>query len=327
MHSEEIDRENEIAVIIPAYNAKETIRRTLSSIAIQKLKNGVSICVHIVNDGSDYSYEDIIKRYKKYYKIEELKINKNMGPGFARQFGVDNTTEKYITFIDADDCFNTPYAVQLLYDSITDNYDFVISRFAKELEDGVEIIPSNYTWMHGKMINRNFLVKNDIRFNNTRVNEDLGFCQLLKFHKPKTNYINNVTYLWCNNKESVTRRNNCIMGYYGYKEYCYNMSWAGRIALEKKLDKKEVTFMALYSILKMWFVYSKYYNTMDVSEILSWTKPLKDVFDINKEEYAGKSIIDYEVAYKIRTSKKENTYIKPVISFQDFIDDVAKAEY
>ena len=55
-------------IIIPAYNAKGTLDKTLMSLSIQRTKYKFEVLV--VNDKSDYTYEDIIdKEDRNFYKL------------------------------------------------------------------------------------------------------------------------------------------------------------------------------------------------------------------------------------------------------------------
>lgn len=72
-----------IDIIIPAYNAHNTIRETLNS--IKKQNKIEKINVYILNDASDENYQKIIEEYTPYIKIKEIEIEKNSGPGVARQ--------------------------------------------------------------------------------------------------------------------------------------------------------------------------------------------------------------------------------------------------
>ena len=58
-----------IDIIIPAYNAHDTLNKTLMSIAIQTYKD---YKVTIVNDCSVNDYKDLVKHYSKYFNIEEI---------------------------------------------------------------------------------------------------------------------------------------------------------------------------------------------------------------------------------------------------------------
>ena len=84
-------------IIIPAYNAHDTLEKTLMSIAIQTYKD---YSVTIVNDCSIKDYDELVEQYSKYFRIEEITIGKNLGPGVARKIGLAYTKSPYILFID-----------------------------------------------------------------------------------------------------------------------------------------------------------------------------------------------------------------------------------
>ena len=87
-----------IDVIIPAYKAQNTILRTLSSIAEQEILDDLEVT--IVNDADDIGYKEFVDMFSPYMKIKEITMKKNGGPGEARQHGLENTTNPFITFID-----------------------------------------------------------------------------------------------------------------------------------------------------------------------------------------------------------------------------------
>ena len=63
-------KQKRISIIIPAYNAKKTLNKTLASIAIQK---GIeTVNVYLINDASDYDYNEFIKYYSNFYNIKEI---------------------------------------------------------------------------------------------------------------------------------------------------------------------------------------------------------------------------------------------------------------
>ena len=102
-----------IDIIIPAYKAQDSIERTIASIVIQSMKDNIKVT--IVNDCDVNDYKKIISRYSDLIDIREIRLDKNGGPGVARQYGIDNTDLPYFTCIDADDTFAGPFAIELLY--------------------------------------------------------------------------------------------------------------------------------------------------------------------------------------------------------------------
>ena len=57
-----------IDIIIPAYNAHNTIEKTLLSIVMQNICDKVK--VYIVNDNSEQNYSLIIKKFENFLNIK-----------------------------------------------------------------------------------------------------------------------------------------------------------------------------------------------------------------------------------------------------------------
>lgn len=72
-----------LSIIIPAYNAFNTINKTLESIAVQKTDYNFEVI--IVNDCSNGSYDQFIDKYLKIFNVKEIKLDVNVGPGTARK--------------------------------------------------------------------------------------------------------------------------------------------------------------------------------------------------------------------------------------------------
>jgi glycosyltransferase involved in cell wall biosynthesis len=90
-----------ISVIIPIKNRAELIGQTLDSILKQTLKPYEII---LVDDGSTDALADAILPYKK--EITYLK-NKGVGPGAARNTGLESASGEFIKFFDSDDLMTT----------------------------------------------------------------------------------------------------------------------------------------------------------------------------------------------------------------------------
>jgi glycosyltransferase involved in cell wall biosynthesis len=82
-----------INIIIPAYNAHETIEKAIVSIAVQTISDQIEII--LVDDGSDKGYEELIKKFEKVIKIKYIKHKINLGISAARQTGLDAVDQPY----------------------------------------------------------------------------------------------------------------------------------------------------------------------------------------------------------------------------------------
>lgn len=96
-----------VSVIIPCYNARDTIIECVQSVLTQSYKD---IEVLIVDDGSTDSSIAVLKNYL----VENGNINRvniifqeNKGPSAARNKGIEMAKGKYIAFLDADDLWNS----------------------------------------------------------------------------------------------------------------------------------------------------------------------------------------------------------------------------
>ena len=91
-----------VSSIVPCYNRKEMLKRTIKSLINQTYSNHQII---FVDDGSIQILEpflkDQLKSFKGDWKI--IRISYNSGPGIARKVGMQNCNGKYIQFIDSDD--------------------------------------------------------------------------------------------------------------------------------------------------------------------------------------------------------------------------------
>ena len=89
-----------VSVIIPIYNSEKYLEKCLKSLQNQTLKEIEIICI---NDGSNDSSLDIIKKFtvndKRFLVLDE----KNYGQSHARNQGLKVASGDYIGFLDADD--------------------------------------------------------------------------------------------------------------------------------------------------------------------------------------------------------------------------------
>ncbi|KUM10837.1 hypothetical protein AV645_11575 [Acinetobacter calcoaceticus] len=101
-----------ISIIVPAYNASNTILDTIKSIDEQTYKNFECI---IVDDGSKDSAE-LCKNISDYLGQDKYKYFKkeNGGVSSARNWGANNASGDYLIFIDSDDKIASSYIEKCL---------------------------------------------------------------------------------------------------------------------------------------------------------------------------------------------------------------------
>lgn len=93
--------ENElISIIVPVYNAEKYLHRCIDSIINQTYKN---IEIILVNDGSTDISSSICDKYAQIDERIKVIHQENAGVSVARNMGIDNSSGKYIMFVDSDD--------------------------------------------------------------------------------------------------------------------------------------------------------------------------------------------------------------------------------
>lgn len=235
-----------IEVGIPIYKSLDTLPDLLNSLVSQTKKN-FFVCLSI--DGDGYDYSEIIKEYiRRGLNIRVINSPENGGPGAARQRILDTTQCDYIMFVDSDDML-VPYAVEVLYRGIAGtSYDIIKSSFIQEVNDGHIIRKAEdnlITWFHGKIYRVNFLKEKNIYFlPELRLNEDAYFNVVAWYTASNKGMIDEVTYIWRNNKNSLTRQE----GDNGFFKKAYNSYIESQInglkkiySINKFLDHRFIT--------------------------------------------------------------------------------------
>jgi glycosyltransferase involved in cell wall biosynthesis len=207
-----------IDIIIPAFNAHDTIEDTLNSIALQVAREYVKVTV--VNDNGN-NYNDIVASFKKKLDIKELHKRVNGGAGLARQHGLDNTKNPFVVFIDADDILPDIFTLhqQFSYMMSNEKCIMVSGNFLEETPNNTYVIKQqDTTWMHGKMYRRSHIDKHHIHFSDLRLCEDVEFNTRVKLHASKDEHVHYLQdrfyYIWKNNRKSVTREDVDKFPYY-----------------------------------------------------------------------------------------------------------------
>ena len=228
-----------IDVIIPAYNAYETIERTLKSIEKQTIKSLLK--VYIVDDCSSRDYNYLKDLYD--LDITIYRLSKNGGPGVARQYALDHSNSEYIVFIDSDDIFNKKRSIEILYKNIK-KCDMVMAKTYDEYYNK-HIINEND--LHSKIYRRSFILKNSIKFNETRYHEDNMFNNLVLIMGAKYKIINKTLYIYNNNKNSISRKS-FKKEFNNLEILLYNIDYINKFIKNKEYDRN------IYAYL----IYTKY---------------------------------------------------------------------
>lgn len=268
-------------IIIPEYNVNLLLlKRALNSINYQKNIDFESIGIIVISDAS----KNRLKRnwFKQNFpklSIEYYYNDINVGPGLARQYGIDKSTAEYITFLDQDDEFNNNlgYIIKALMDN--GSVDILWTNFSEEILYNKKIMtntynPSDYPTVHGLFVKRQFLIDNDIRFlDELKFNEDEYFSEVLMLCF-NSNYLDVTSYLWKYNKDSTVRKNKENWNVTIIEYFIKNM-----MLVYKKLEKYNKDIRHKKIISSMYAAYL-IINSPDFSDKNRKEKCINDLIDI-----------------------------------------------
>ena len=119
-----------VSVIIPAYNAKNTISRCLKSIINQSYKN---LEIIVINDGSIDNTLEILNSISD----NRLKIvsQKNSGVSSARNKGLDIASGEFIAFVDSDDFIDENFIFYMLENAVKNKNDIIVCNVRQIIND------------------------------------------------------------------------------------------------------------------------------------------------------------------------------------------------
>ena len=126
----------QVSLIIPAYNAKDYIARSIDSALASDFSN---LEIIIVNDGSTDETQKIIDWYDKNFENVVSIQKENGGVADTRNVGIQAAKGEYIAFMDNDDLIR-PNMISTLYNSIVkNNCDIAIAPLYRLTDKGTTI--------------------------------------------------------------------------------------------------------------------------------------------------------------------------------------------
>jgi len=202
-----------LQILVPQYKETEAvIRPLLDSIEVQQavdLKNDIGVI--IVNDGTDVILSDeFLKHYS--YPIE-YHLAEHNGVSATRNICLKLATADYVMFCDADDMFYNACGLHIIFRDIEGGgFDTLSSVFIEETRTPDTSTPlyinreNDSTFVHGKVHRRQFLIDNNIWWDNTlTIHEDSYFNCLCQRLAKKFKYCPTSFYLWKWRDDSVCR--------------------------------------------------------------------------------------------------------------------------
>lgn len=350
-----------ITIAVPTYKAKSTLPTLLASVLTQSLVNDVSII--LANDWpEDNNSYDFLKSLYPTLDITILPCDKNTGPGLARQRALDACKTDWITFIDADDVFINPFALEYLYNNITPNCVEVQGVFYQEVAEGnigaavkTQLIQNNqpipprmmprndigHPWVFGRLYNVQFLRAQGIGFSRLRAMEDGEFNWKIRMtiegSPLQINLIEDPIYLWKTGSDhSITRiglEENEGVPLYNW-DLCQVGATAAAINAIHFCKKKNpfnggVTRFAVEQMISQYFTYVKCLNEKPMFAKQNLFNAKRFYHNCYKDIEKN---IDDEILKTLYTAQyaaqsQEMIGLIPEITFFEFMDKVRTDEY
>ncbi len=214
-----------ISIIIPVYNAENTIKRCINSILNQKYSNYEII---LINDGSEDNSEQIILEYTKTDDRIKYFSKENSGVADTRNYGIKKASGDYIVFVDSDD-----YVKDTIFTDISEYLEngielikwkgVLVDETGKEIskingpvfeettgENGFNKLYSKDTfidalWVYA--IKRSIFKENDFKFTTNTYHEDFGLLPLIIVKAKSMVSIEKYNYFYVQTKTSIMRGN------------------------------------------------------------------------------------------------------------------------
>lgn len=227
-----------LSIVIPLYIKNERDQDYFEKL-LGTIPDAKGIEVIVVDDNSEISPKKDFSFTKTQITIHQ---NGEKYAGTARNLGIQNAKGQWIVFADSDDLFEKTqwgkiFAIlestdaDVLYGGITafkeagtskraQGYQTIL-EYAKE--DSKALIRYHAPW--GKIIRKSFIIKHDIKFDSTRVSNDVMFNARLIVHAPKIDFIEGEFYKVREHGTSLTKsaeaqsivqRTNVVFDYNNY---------------------------------------------------------------------------------------------------------------
>lgn len=275
-----------VSIIIPSYNARQYIYRTIKSVTTQSLKNIEIICV---DDGSTDGTYERLKELALYDNRIKLFKQQNQYAGVARNNGIQKALGDYIVFLDSDDQLKENALMKMYKKAISTDADIVITKAfslddktkkvsidgagfslnekflpGKDVFNGDDIpkyifnITGGNPW--AKMFKRSFIISNQIKFLPIKRSEDFYFVIIALAYASRITCVKErLLYYRINNSKSLEstkdetpllfwEANMCLYNY--LKEHNlfekYKQSF-----LNNSLDKIIINFKNVNSVISL----------------------------------------------------------------------------
>ncbi|MBR2951312.1 MAG: glycosyltransferase [Lachnospiraceae bacterium] len=148
-----------ITVVVTVFNVEQYLERAIESVLNQTYQN---LEIILVDDGSTDKSREICEKYVEQDMRVQAVYQDNLGPGPARNAGIELAAGEYIAFLDGDDWVEEQMYEHLLSALYEQNADMAICRYRQVFKDHTEDLSSDrITVFEGHQLLKQYLLEED----------------------------------------------------------------------------------------------------------------------------------------------------------------------
>jgi len=231
LHSSNNEK-SEIDIILPNYNKFNYLKEAIDSVINQTFQDWH---LYIIDDCSNDDSWSVIKKYSNLNNVTHIRLNKNMGPSFCRNYGMRISKSKYISFIDSDDSWKKHKLEKQIKFMKENNHCFTYTDYTPFFQKNGKKIFKRKTFLadtfnfekfikNSSINTTTMIIKRSIlssnKFKKVKLMEDYLFkCQLLKKNDAKKLGEDLAFYRIVNRSRSSKRLKNIFWLWYINKKY------------------------------------------------------------------------------------------------------------
>lgn len=294
------------SIIIPAFNAEKTIKKTINSIVTNV--NDYEIIV-VENGSTDNTAVIVDKLIEKNQRIRMIRSKK--GVSMARNTGIGAATGKWIIFVDADDLINDEFQSLDLFLKNVDNVDCIICNYYKNkgliryncdftgrilrkemlfpLVEWMMSKPTERMTIWAKVFDRKFLIDNCLTFDTElRLSEDSVFM-INCLEKCSSAFVLEIPYyIYCLTNDSTVRGNDP----YRKKSYIKALEKAEIIVNDSDIFSNRSYLNYIVSHINLIAVH----DVFCCENKQSWITRKKDIRELLSENNIKKAVKDIKLS-------------------------------
>lgn len=210
-----------VSVIVPVYNRSNILPECLKNLISQTLSNMEII---LVNDASTDNTLSVIKQYESQYPehIRVIDSLQNLGPGGARNLGIEAATGEFIGFVDSDDIADPSMYEKLYQTAIASGYDIIdCGYYWQEKDLAILHTPDHCTgilddtkrkelivsggYVFSKIYRKKLFKDSHLRFRHNVILEDADFMTYLYATADSIGNLKEILYFYRNEPHSASK--------------------------------------------------------------------------------------------------------------------------